>query len=94
MSKNLLKILDSYGQTTGQEKRDISFLPLGGLEQSWVRNLEAAVNTRKKKLSASRTVERVTMFFRAKKKNEATCKKSHGQEHKMNAWKGMGYFVV
>jgi hypothetical protein len=36
----------------------------------------------------------VTMFFRAKKKNEATCKKSHGQEHKMNAWKGMGYFVI
>jgi hypothetical protein len=36
----------------------------------------------------------VTMFFRAKKKNEATCKKSHGQEHKMNAWKGMGYFVL
>jgi len=56
--------------------------------------LEAAVNTSKKKLSASRTVEMVTMFFRAKKKNEATCKKSHGQEHKMNAWKGLGYFVV
>jgi hypothetical protein len=36
----------------------------------------------------------VTMFFRAKKKNEATCKKSHGPEHKMNAWIGMGYSVV
>jgi hypothetical protein len=48
MSTNLEKILDSYGQTTRQEKRDISFLPLGGLEQSWVKNLEAAVNTRKK----------------------------------------------
>jgi hypothetical protein len=34
MSTNLEKILDSYGQTTRQEKRDISFLPLGGLEQS------------------------------------------------------------
>jgi hypothetical protein len=56
--------------------------------------LEAAVNKRKKKLSASRTVEMVTMFFRAKMKNEATCKKSHGREHKMNAWKGMGYFVI
>jgi len=92
MSTNLEKILDSYGQTTRQEKRDISFLPLGGLEQSWVRNLEAADNKRKKKLSASRTVEMVTMFFRAKKKNEATCKKSQGHEHKMNAWKGMGNF--
>jgi hypothetical protein len=29
------------------------------------------------------------MFSRAKKKNEATCKKSHGPEQKMNAWKGM-----
>jgi len=56
--------------------------------------LEAAVNTSKKKLSVSRTVDMVTMFFRAKKKNEATCKKSHGQEQKMNAWKGMGYFVI
>jgi hypothetical protein len=56
--------------------------------------LEAAVNTSKKKLIASRIVEMVTMFFRAKKKNEATCNKSHGQEHKMNAWKGMGYFVI
>jgi hypothetical protein len=56
--------------------------------------LEAAINTSKKKLSASRTVEMVTMVFRAKKKNEATCKKNHGQEHKMNAWKGMGYFVL
>jgi hypothetical protein len=54
--------------------------------------LEAADNKRKKKLSASRTVEMVTMFFRAKKKNEATCKKSQGHEHKMNAWKGMGNF--
>ena len=56
--------------------------------------MEAAVNTSKKKLSASRTVEMVTMFFRPKKKKEATYKKSHGQEHKMNAWKGMGYIVV
>jgi len=31
----------------------------------------------------------VTMFFRAKKKNEKTYKKNHGPEHKMNAWKGM-----
>jgi hypothetical protein len=52
--------------------------------------LEAAVNTRKKKLSVSRTVDMVTMFFRAKEKNEATCKKSQGHEHKMDAWKGMG----
>jgi hypothetical protein len=50
--------------------------------------------TQAKKLSVSRTVEMITMFFRAKKKNEATCKKSHGPEHKMNAWKGMGYSVV
>jgi hypothetical protein len=56
--------------------------------------LEVAVNTRKKKFNVSRTVEMVTMFFRAKKKNEETCKKSQGQEHKMNAWKGMGYFVI
>jgi hypothetical protein len=54
--------------------------------------VEAAVNTRKKKLSVSRTVDMVTMFFRAKKENEATCKKSLGPEHKMNAWKGMGNF--
>jgi len=54
--------------------------------------LEAAVNTSKKKLSASRTVEMVTMFFRAKKKNQATSKKSQGHELKINAWKGMGNF--
>jgi hypothetical protein len=36
----------------------------------------------------------VTMFFRAKKKNQATCKKSQGQEHKMNAWKGTGKFGI
>ena len=42
------------------------------------------------KVFKSKTVEMVTMFFRAKKKNQATCKKREGQEHKMNAWKGMG----
>ena len=49
---------------------------------------------KKKKLSVSRRVEMVTMFVRAKKKNQATCKKSQGQEHKTNAWKWMGYFVI
>jgi hypothetical protein len=36
----------------------------------------------------------VAMFFRAKKKNQATCKKSQCQKHKMNAWKGMGNFGI
>ena len=67
---------------------------------------EAAVNTRKIKLRVSKktgerwkdfkskTVEMVTMVFRAKKKNQATCKKSQGQEHKMKEWKEMGNFGI
>ena len=42
----------------------------------------------------SKTVEMVTMVFRAKKKNQATCKKRQGQEHKMKACKGMENFGI
>ena len=93
---NVYKFAENSGFIWSNDKTrtDICFLPLGGLEQSWVKKEEAAVITRKQNLSVSRRVEMVTMFVRAKKKNQATCKKSQGQEHKMNTWKGMGYFVI
>jgi hypothetical protein len=62
------KILDSYGQRTRQEKKtSLSYhrVALSSLEQ---RKWKQQLNTRKKKLSVSRTVEMVTMFLEQKRK--------------------------